>query len=125
MTYFLPYPQKIYSGSDYVDPLSDDFIQITLPNDNAIASIAAGSQEYMLLTIDGEVYSWIGAESVVKVELPLGFSAVAADLAQYVSCLVGLDGTLRCWGPNLDGENGDGGKHGEQTYGPQSVVLIP
>lgn len=130
MSRYQLYPHE-YSGmtftgsSDYTVLYS--FSQITLPEASAIASIEVGVMNFMVLTIDGQAYTWSGAMGLdlTKIDLPSDFSADAGALGMFVTCLMGVDGTLRCWGPNYFGENGDGSAFGEQTYAPKSVVLIP
>lgn len=90
------------------------FTQILFPEGITVTSIASGLFDYMAVTADGHAYTFRGQEPI-KFNLPSGFSAVRADRGASASCLVGLDGTVRCWG----------GYSGESGQGADGLVLIP
>lgn len=116
------------------------FIQITFP-EVILTSVASatktntvtyswigstyGTDMYIFLTIDGEAYTWTGKHGVQRLDLPTGFLAVAADLGEEVTCLAGLDCTLRCC------STVDYGLYylyywiDKPTCSPKDLVLIP
>lgn len=82
----------------------------------------------MIVTDDGKAYTCgtiMDSSCRTPIELPSGFLAVAADVGSQGSCLVGLDATLRCWGPNYLGENGDGSALRTYMTKPLRPALIP
>lgn len=109
-------------GDGTAERYSYESVQVSFSSAHTFVSIASGVYHFMAVTADGQVFAWgknsdgltlgVGLSedqlTPAPVVLPLGFKAVAADGGVLTSCLLGDDGTVRCWGGAFYGSNGDG-----------------
>lgn len=73
------------------------------------------------ITLQDEYWCWANAAAPAR--LDLGFTVAEQTQAALSSCARGLDGVVRCWGDNANGQLGDGTTVSRSTLAP--VLGVP